>query len=93
MMAFKPATEAAEIERLIGHYRSLPGEIQTMKHFEWGPEGGVSTNTEGFTHCFISTFEKLDHVRDYGPHAAHRAFVEALQPSLQKILVFDFEIQ
>ena len=93
MMAFRPETEAGQIERLIEQYRSLPGEIETMKRFEWGPEGGVSTHTEGYTHCFVSTFEKLDDVRAYGPHPAHQAFVETLDPYLEKILVFDFEVQ
>lgn len=93
MMAFKPEAEAVQVKRLIAQYQSLPGAIETMKRFEWGPEAGVSTLTEGYSHCFVSTFEQLDDVRAYGPHAAHQAFVEALEPYLEKILVFDFEVQ
>ena len=93
MMAFKEGTPQDEIDRLIAAYRALPDAIDTMKRFEWGDEAGVSTHTAGFTHCFISTFESVDDVREYGPHAAHQAFVEALDPFLERILVFDFEIR
>ena len=93
MMTFKDGTPESEIDRLIGEYRALPSEIETMEKFEWGPEGGVSTNTEGYSHCFISTFDSLDDVRAYGPHVAHQRFVESLDPHLEKILVFDFEVR
>ncbi len=93
MMAFKDGSGPADIERLIEEYRALPTAIPTMKRFEWGPEAGVSTYTEGYTHCFVSTFENVDDVRDYGPHPAHEAFVKSLDPHLEKILVFDFEVR
>ena len=93
MMRFKDGTAPDVVQGLIDEYRGLPGKIETMQRFEWGPEGGVSTHTEGFTHCFISTFEKLDDVRAYGPHPAHQTFVERLDPYLERILVFDFEVR
>jgi len=93
MMRFKDGTNPDTIAQLIDAYRALPQQIETMQRFEWGPEGGVSTHTEGFTHCFVSTFEKLDHVRAYRPHPAHQAFVARLDPHLEKILVFDFEVR
>lgn len=91
MMSWKPGTPDATLETLIKQYQSLPQSIPTMKHFEYGAEGGVSERTEGYSHCFISTFENLDDVRAYGPHPAHQAFVKAIEPYLEKILVFDFE--
>lgn len=93
MMAFKDGSGPEAIEGLIHDYRALPRAIPTMKRFEWGPEAGVSTNTAGFTHCFVSTFEALDDVRAYGPDPAHQAFVASLEPHLEKILVFDFEVR
>ena len=93
MMAFKDGTPQETIDGLIADYRALPESIDTMKRFEWGTEVGISTHTAGFTHCFISTFDAVEDVREYGPHAAHQAFVEALDPHLERILVFDFELR
>lgn len=93
MMSWKAGTPDATLQDLIEQYQNLPKSIPTMKHFEYGGEGGVSERAEGFSHCFISTFDNLDDVRDYGPHPAHQAFVKAIEPYLEKILVFDFEVK
>jgi len=91
LMQFKSGTPEEKLTELIGQYRGLPGKIETMKNFQWGTEAAVTDHAEGYTHGFITTFEKVADVAAYGPHPAHQAFVESLHPFLEKILVFDFE--
>lgn len=93
LMKFKSGTPEEKLTELIEQYRGLPGKIETMKDFHWGTEAAVDDLAEGFTHGFISTFPKVADVAAYGPHPAHQAFVERLNPFLEKILVFDFEVR
>ncbi len=91
LFKFKDGTSQEKIDELIEGYKALPGKIDVMKHFEWGPDCSVEGLQEGFTHCFITTFENTAGRDAYIPHEAHQAYVEVLFPNLDKVLVLDFK--
>jgi len=93
LFKFKEGTPPDKIGELIEGYKALPGKIDAMKHFEWGPDVSVEDLQDGFTHCFITTFANTAGRDSYIPHEAHQEYVKVLLPHLDKLLVIDFQPQ
>ena len=51
------------------------------------------SHDDGFTHCFMVTFDSEEGRAAYLPHPEHLAFVEVLKPVLDKVRVIDFWAQ
>ena len=90
LFKFKDHVDEKQAAELIEGYKALPGKIAAMKAFEWGPDVSTEGLQEGFTHCFITTFENTEGRDSYIPHQAHKDYVEVLFPHLDKILVLDY---
>ncbi|GMU94058.1 MAG: hypothetical protein AMXMBFR4_31160 [Candidatus Hydrogenedentota bacterium] len=90
LFKFKDGVTEGTIAELIQGYKDLPGKIEGMKHFEWGADVSVENLTEGYTHCFITTFADAAARDAYIPHPEHKKYVEVLFPNLEKVLVIDF---
>lgn len=71
-------------------FAALPSKIDAIKAFEWGRNNSPERHSHGFTHCFMVTFEDAEGRAAYLPHPDHEAFVEILQPVLDKVRVLDF---
>ena len=71
-------------------FAALPGKIDAIKAFEWGTNNSPEKHDDGFTHCFLVTFDSEDGRQEYLPHHDHKAFVEILKPVLDKVRVLDF---
>ena len=69
---------------------ALPSKIDAIKAFEWGVNNSPESNDDGFTHCFMVTFDSEEGREAYLPHPDHLAFVEVLKPVLDKVRVLDF---
>jgi len=93
LFKFKDGTSEEKIAELIEGYKALPTKINAMKHFEWGPDVSIENLQDGFTHCFITTFENVAGRDSYIPHQAHQDYVGVLLPHLDKLLVLDFHPQ
>ena len=65
-------------------------EIKQIKKFEWGVNNSPEGLNQGLTHCFLVTFKSEKDREIYLPHPAHKAFVEILQPHLDKVTVIDY---
>ncbi|MBL8851453.1 MAG: Dabb family protein [Planctomycetaceae bacterium] len=81
------AEQIAEVERA---FAGLKSEIDTIQDFEWGIDNSPEGLAQGFTHCFLVTFNSAADRDAYLPHAAHQAFVAKLKPVLEKALVVDY---
>ena len=90
MFKFKEGTSVKQIKAIEDGFRALPKKIDTIAGFEWGTDVSVENLADGFTHCFLVTFESQDGLKVYLPHEAHHGFVEMLQPHLDKVMVFDY---
>ncbi len=71
-------------------FAALPMKIDTIKAFEWGTNSSPEGLDDGFTHCFMVTFDSEEGRAAYGPHPEHQALVEVLKPVMEKVRVIDF---
>ncbi len=88
--AFKEGTPEAKIAEIEKAFGALKNEIPSIIDYEWGVSESVEKLNEGFTHCFLVTFEDKAGLEAYIPNTAHQAFVKMLKPHLQKAFVFDY---
>jgi len=82
-----PAEAVAQIER---EFALLKDRIPGIRAFEWGTNVSPEKLDQGFTHCFVATFDDAAARDAYLPHPAHKAFVDLLKPHLEKALVVDY---
>ena len=91
--AFKEGTSDAEVEKIVEAFGELPSKIDTIIDYEWGTSENIEPLNDGFTHCFLVTFEDRKGLEAYLPHEDHLAFVNLLKPKLEKVFVFDYTVQ
>lgn len=83
-----------DIDRLNKSFAALATKIPVVKDFEWGLNDSPEDFHQGFTHCYMLTFSsERDRDEVYSPHPEHKAFVESLQPYLEKVFVVDYWVQ
>jgi hypothetical protein len=87
---FKDDATAEQVGRVERAFAELPQKIDTIKAFEWGTNNSPESHDDGFTHCFLVTFDSEAGREQYLPHPDHQAFVEVLKPVLDKVRVLDF---
>jgi hypothetical protein len=87
---FKDGTPDAEVKEIESAFAALADKIDTIKDFEWGTTENIEPLNDGFTHCFLVTFENKAGLEVYLPHPDHKKFVELLKPKLDKVFVFDY---
>lgn len=89
---FRDETSEKEIKGIEEGFAELANKIKTVKHFEWGKNNSPETHDDGFTHCFMVTFDGPAGLATYLPHPAHQAFVKTLD-SVEQIRVIDFSVE
>jgi hypothetical protein len=93
LLKFKDGTSAEQVKKIEDGFRALPKKIPEVVGFEWGTDNSPEKLSQGFTHCFLVTFNCEKGRAAYLPHPAHKAFVEVLKPHLDKVLVIDYVAQ
>jgi hypothetical protein len=90
LFRFKAEAKPEQIKAVEDGFRALPGKIPGVRYFEWGTDISPEKISDGFTHCFLVTFDTAKARDAYLPHPAHKAFAESLKPILDKVLVVDY---
>ncbi len=90
---FKDDADPDDVKKVEQAFAALPGKIDSIKAFEWGTNNSPESHDDGFTHCFMVTFDSEEGRAAYLPHPEHLAFVEVLKPVLDKVRVIDFWAQ
>lgn len=90
LFRFKEGTPPEKIKETEQAFCALPGKISEIKGFEWGTDLKGGKSAEGFTHCFVVTFNNEEDLKTYGSHPDHQAFSKALKPYLDKCHVIDY---
>ena len=90
LFKFKDTSSPEEIKKIEDAFRALPSKIPAIIDFEWGTNNSPEGLDQGFTHCFLVTFDDAEGRAEYLPHPAHKEFVEILKPHLDKVLVIDY---
>lgn len=90
LFRFKDTTTPEQIGQIEAAFAALPAKIDEIYDFEWGTDVSVENLAQGFSHCFLVTFQ-TEHDRDtYLPHPAHQEFGALIRPHLEKVLVIDY---
>ena len=79
--------QVKEVEEVIAN---LPSQCETIKGFEWGKNNSPEKHDEGFTHCYLFTFDDVDGLTTYAAAPAHKAAVEKIFAAAEKGRVLDF---
>ena len=87
---FKDDASEEAVQGVVDAFAALPSKIDTIKHFEWGLNNSPEGKADGFSHCFLLTFDSEDGREVYLPHPDHKAFGAVLGPVLDKVRVLDF---
>jgi hypothetical protein len=74
LFKFKEGTTAAQQKTVEDAFRELPKKIHEIVDFEWGTNVSPENRDQGFTHCFLVTFDDAKGRDAYLPHPAHKAF-------------------
>jgi hypothetical protein len=90
LFSFKTASSVSDIKKIEDAFAALPSRISEIKGFEWGLNNSPENLNQGFTHCFLVSFDSEKQRDIYLPHPAHKEFVQLLGPHLDKVLVFDY---
>ncbi len=87
---FNDDADPDAVKKVEQAFAALPSKIDAIKGFEWGTNNSPEKHDDGFTHCFMVTFDSEDGRTAYLPHPAHEAFVQLLDPVMDKVRVLDF---
>lgn len=90
MIKFKPSASEADIQKVEEAFSALPGKIPEIRGYEWGVNNSPEGLDQGLTHCFLVTFSSEKDREIYLPHPEHKAFVDILEPHLDRVLVVDY---
>jgi hypothetical protein len=90
LFKFKADATKEQIDEIVAGFQALPKKIEGITAFEWGTNNSPEGLADGFTHCFVVTFDNVKSRDAYLPHPAHKDFVAILLPRLDKVLVVDY---
>jgi hypothetical protein len=89
-LKFKESATPEQIKDVEESLARLPSECPTIKAFEWGKNNSPEKHDEGFTHCYMFTFDDGKGLKDYASTAAHTAIVAKILAIAEKGRVLDF---
>ncbi len=90
---FKPEVTEAQIDECFSAMIGMVGQIPGLRDLEHGPYESPEGLNEGFTHGFIMTFDSPESRDVYLPHPVHESVKDIVVPRLERVIVFDFEVQ
>lgn len=90
LFKFTDNTTPEQAKVIENAFCELPKKIPEIAGFEWGANCSPEGLDQGFTHCFLVTFNDAAGRAVYLPHPAHQEFVKILKPHLDKVLVIDY---
>lgn len=89
---FKPEITQAQIDESFAALVDLKNKIPGLQSVEHGPYQSAEGLNDGFTHGFIMTFDSAEDRDNYLPHPEHVKVAELVQPRLERLVVFDFNL-
>jgi hypothetical protein len=93
LFKFKEGAPAEKIREIEAAFAALRDKIDEVSDLEWGTNNSIENLANGFTHCFLVTFDSEEDRAAYLPHPSHQEFVTMLRPHLDEVLVIDYTPQ
>jgi len=88
--SFKETATEEEVQEIVDAFRELPSKIEEIIDFQWGVNNSPEKHDDGFTHCFLLTFQDEAGRAAYLPHPAHKAFGDVLGGKNDQVFVIDY---
>ncbi|MBN2310595.1 MAG: Dabb family protein [Candidatus Hydrogenedentes bacterium] len=90
LFRFKDGVSSEQIREIENAFCALATKVDTVYDFEWGTDVSTEGKADGFTHCFVVSFQSEAGRAAYLPHPAHTEFVGLIGPHLDRVLVVDY---
>jgi quinol monooxygenase YgiN len=87
---FKSDASKEEIQSAVQAIEQLTAKCDAVKAFEWGTNNSPEKFDDGFTHCFMFTFNDKDGLKSYVEMPELRDVVAKVQEVAEKARVFDY---
>lgn len=87
---YETGNEEVLIAALLALKEQIPGIVDLTAGVNITEE---KENIHGYTLGLRVTFTDQEALRNYGPHPAHRAFVELLEGIIESVVVVDYPIR
>ena len=94
LLKFQASATPDVVKSIEAAFRDLCSTLGFVRDFEWGINSSPEPLNNGFTHCFIVTFDDPAGRDDYLPHPLHQEFCKTyLEPNVEHVCVMDFHTQ
>lgn len=90
---FKPHVTTDQQAACFARMQAMVGEIPGLLEMLHGSYDSPEGLNDVFTHGFIMTFESAEARDAYLPHPLHERVKEFVVPCLQRVVVFDFNVE
>ena len=90
---FKDGVSPVQIDECFSSMRGMVGSIPGLLDFSCGPYDSAEGLNDGYTHGFIMTFDSPEARDAYLPHEHHERVKEVVVPHLERLVVFDFNLE
>jgi Stress responsive A/B Barrel Domain len=87
---FKKNATPEQIKTVEEAFVALKDKIPGVESLTWGTNVSPENRNNGFTHCFVLTFNSEKNRDAYLEHPEHKAFGKVLGPVMDDVMVIDF---
>ena len=92
LLKFKEGTSQEQIDKVLEALLDLTESIPGIEDYVAGTNNSSEGLNKGFTHGFVMTFTDAAARDAYLTHVDHERFKTDALPTIEDIVVFDFEI-
>jgi hypothetical protein len=89
LMKFKTGIDKLQIEDLKENLGALPGKINEIKEFQFGPD--ILKSERSYDFALVASFTGLESLKSYQGHPDHLPVIQKVRGLCETILVVDFE--
>ena len=92
LLKFKEGTTPEQIDQAFDQLLELSESIDGIEDYVSGLNNSSENLHQGFTHGFVMTFKDASARDAYVVHPDHERVKAAVLPSVESVLIFDFEV-
>ena len=92
LIRFKEGTTEEQIQKAFDELMDLSESVPGVEDYVAGPNNSPEGLNHGYTHGFVMTFTDAAARDAYLSHPEHERVKASVLPSVDDILVFDFEV-
>jgi hypothetical protein len=92
LVKFKEGTSEQEIEKIFDEILEITETIPGIEDYVSGTNMSSENLNQGYTHGLIMTFSEASARDAYLAHSEHQRVKALILPSVESVLVFDFEV-